>query len=81
MIGNVSEWVNDWYDPYYYLVSPGSNPPGSSTGGLKVQRGGDYAPIAVYEGGTAARSSSRSSADPIFFFDWTGFRCAADAPP
>jgi formylglycine-generating enzyme required for sulfatase activity len=28
MSGNVSEWVNDWYEPHYYYKSPYYNPPG-----------------------------------------------------
>jgi len=28
MSGNVSEWVNDWYERYYYYRSPYFNPPG-----------------------------------------------------
>ena len=27
MSGNVSEWVNDWYDEDYYATSPADNPP------------------------------------------------------
>jgi formylglycine-generating enzyme required for sulfatase activity len=32
MIGKVWEWVNDWYDPGYYRVSPVKNLAGSSSG-------------------------------------------------
>ena len=28
VIGNVAEWVNDWYDRGYYAVSPEANPTG-----------------------------------------------------
>jgi formylglycine-generating enzyme required for sulfatase activity len=27
MIGNVSEWCEDWHDPNYYAVSPAPTPP------------------------------------------------------
>jgi len=44
MMGNVSEWVSDWYDEDYYKNSPVFNPKGPSTspwGQFKTARGGD----------------------------------------
>jgi len=32
MLGNVSEWVQDWYDPAYYQNSPESDPTGPMEG-------------------------------------------------
>jgi formylglycine-generating enzyme required for sulfatase activity len=40
--GNVWEWVSDWYDLYYYGVSPIANPKGPSNGRYKVIRGGSW---------------------------------------
>jgi formylglycine-generating enzyme required for sulfatase activity len=42
MSGNVWEWINDWYDPDYYSVSPPSNPPGPPTGTYEMMRGGAF---------------------------------------
>jgi sulfatase modifying factor 1 len=40
--GNVAEWVNDWYDPGYYAVSPQQNPQGPDSGQERVARGGSW---------------------------------------
>ncbi len=42
MLGNVAEWVNDWYEEKYYEQSPKANPPGPKTGTEKTLRGGSY---------------------------------------
>jgi formylglycine-generating enzyme required for sulfatase activity len=40
--GNVLEWCSDYYLINYYLKSPSSNPPGPTSGGSKVIRGGSW---------------------------------------
>ncbi len=42
MIGNVSEWCEDWHDPDYYAASPASDPVGPSHGEGRVVRGGSW---------------------------------------
>lgn len=43
MVGNVSEWVADWYRESYYGRSPASNPLGPDQGSAHVIRGGSWA--------------------------------------
>lgn len=40
MTGNVSEWCQDWFGPYYYGTEP--NPKGPAEGDKRVVRGGSY---------------------------------------
>jgi len=72
--GNVWEWVNDWYSPSYYLVSPGSNPPGPATGWGRVQRGGSWDSGAT---GYYLRVVNRAYNYPEAQTDYVGFRCVA----
>ena len=40
MHGNVQEWVQDWFEDYYYFESPADDPQGPKRGTMKVVRGG-----------------------------------------
>jgi sulfatase modifying factor 1 len=42
MIGNVWEWVSDWYAADFYLRAPERNPRGPSRGLLRIVRGGGW---------------------------------------
>jgi formylglycine-generating enzyme required for sulfatase activity len=42
-MGNVAEWVSDWYDRSYYAVSPEANPRGPDSGMYRVIRGSSWA--------------------------------------
>lgn len=72
MVGNVYEWVSDWYGESYYSVSPGSNPIGPETGLYRVRRGGAWLTY-----GNDLLVSDRSFYPPNNTAYWTGFRCAA----
>jgi len=70
MAGNAWEWVNDWYQPDYYSISPYSNPPGPPTGTDKILRGGSY-----YYNSYYLRTVYRGIHTPDSHL-YIGFRCA-----
>ena len=70
MSGNVSEWVNDWYDGSYYSVSPSTNPLGPVSGTYRVLRGGSW-----QNADANVRSSRRDFFSLIANYD-IGFRVA-----
>ena len=74
MSGNVSEWVQDWHYPEYYLFSPKENPPGPDKGIYKVIRGGNWKNNAE-----DIRLTYRNATVPKARSNTVGFRCAADA--
>jgi len=74
MIGNVAEWVADWYDKDYYQVAPERNPKGPLAGTQRAFRGGGW-----MDSTTTMRAAMRNGADPETKINWLGFRCARDA--
>ena len=75
-LGDVDQWVNDWYDPNYYAASPAGDPQGptGSPEGARVVRGGSWLDVAA-----TLRVSARGWIDPATKVDVVGFRCAQDA--
>lgn len=69
-LGNVWEWVSDWYDPKYYQTSPAQNPPGPAAGQEKVLRGGSW-----IVDSKLLRVSERYAVEPTARSDYFGFRC------
>ena len=66
MHGNVWEWCLDWYAS---SLSGGTDPKGSSSGSLRVRRGGGWS-----SGAHLCTSSTRLSFDPSLEFSYRGFR-------
>lgn len=72
MIGNVSEWVEDWYNHAYYQKIPYKNPTGPEKGSKKVHRGGNFTSKAKFLIPFLNRSRER----PNKRKNNLGFRCA-----
>lgn len=72
MVGNVKEWVTDWYMETYYRISPSENPKAPKEGLFRVIRGGSYYDFLLH----LLRYAHRFSARPNVFHKNLGFRCA-----
>jgi len=76
MAGNAREWINDWYDPGFYKISPYNNPTGPATGRYVVMRGGRFDNVWA-----AARVASRRTIGPNDYGAGISFRCAYTPEP
>lgn len=76
MGGNVTEWVNDWYEPYPWSKAR-NNDFGKK---YKVLRGGSGGSLGHYNlGKIFSRTSFRQYSDPYETAEDGGFRCAKSA--
>jgi formylglycine-generating enzyme required for sulfatase activity len=72
-LGNVWEWVNDWYDEKYYQNSASQDPPGPASGEQRVLRSGAW-----FEGPALLRESFRGMRFPKKESELSGFRCGGE---
>jgi formylglycine-generating enzyme required for sulfatase activity len=81
MLGNVREWVADWYGANYFETGPRLDPQGPPTGTQRVIRGGSWNSDAEIYLRVSTRSSSapdgRDSRGQVDQID-VGFRCAGN---
>ncbi len=69
MLGNMREWVADWYGPY--ATNPGPDPVGPVRGDDRIARGGSWG-----HSTSMLRTSLRVPVNPITDTPSGGFRCA-----
>jgi formylglycine-generating enzyme required for sulfatase activity len=73
MVGNVTNWVADWYNEDYYATSPSDNPTGPENGQVRVSKGGTWNSAVV-----DLRVARRHVAPPNYSQYTVGFRCAVN---
>jgi formylglycine-generating enzyme required for sulfatase activity len=78
MLGNVYEWVYDFYGPDYYSRSPYESPTGPEEGAYRIARGGSFYNQA-FRNRAANRNFDAFTPPASFHFD-AGARCAMDVP-
>jgi len=73
MLGNVEEWIADWFDESYYSRSEVRDPAGPKNGISRVVRGGSWNVIPA-----RTRASLRKGSDPTSRLSDLGFRCVGE---
>ena len=71
MVGNVWEWMSDWYGEHYYKKAPRRNPKGPAEGEFKVVRGGSWFNFPYLN-----RIGYRGWYEPDMRLVYVGIRCA-----
>lgn len=76
LMGNVSEWVSDYYNKTYYQNTPLADPQGPDKGDQHSYRGGNFGTKLGY-----FHASWRNGTESDRTSNTLGFRCASSTPP
>jgi len=74
VIGNVWEWVSDWYSSEYYGSGDTRDPRGAATGTMRIVRGGSWVNADV----SMLRSAYRHKVPPDTYAYSVGFRVVCE---
>ena len=74
IIGNVWEWVADWYGEEYYSVAESRDPRGPGSGAMRIVRGGSW----VNADRSMLRSAYRHKVPPDTYAYSVGFRVVCE---
>ncbi len=80
MVGNMLEWVADWYEEDYYTTCPALDPPGPDTGIIRAQRGGMCTDDYNTNTGRRLLPWFRENAPVTQWSGKLGARCCRDLP-
>ena len=75
IIGNVWEWVSDWYDATYYSDGDVRDPRGPASGNMRIVRGGSW----VNDDASMLTSGYRHQVPPDTYAYSVGFRIVCPA--
>jgi sulfatase modifying factor 1 len=75
VVGNVWEWVSDWYSPDYYGMGEARDPRGPATGSMRIVRGGSW----VNDDVSMLRCAYRHKVPPDTYAYSVGFRIVCPA--
>lgn len=75
MVGNVFEWVGDWYGESYYSEAPSADPTGPDSGTTRVVRGSSFETDP-----NQSETAIRHFLNPSNHRRDTGFRCVLPEP-
>ena len=79
IVGNISEWCADWYDPKYYSQGGRKSPTGPSRGKTRVVRGGSWLSSGINSNEITV--FNRGKTEPDLSYQTIGFRVVYDKRP